>query len=190
MAGTLDDLRLDEYRPTLLDVNCRRCKRQAEARVFALRSKYGNVTLGEVARLVATDGNPPCNLASAEGSVLCSAVPKEPSVERWATLSDARLGGWEGWLRCQRRHASLKKTRPCPGEFHVDVHTLLMVLEWDFPLERLKTRLQCPECGTKAISIGWVVPVAPAPPSDARARHEIGPTKPVGLRVVAGGKQR
>ncbi len=139
--------------------------------------------------MVAADGTPPCNLASAEGKVLCSALPEEPPVERWATLSHARLGGWIGWLKCQRRHASLKQAKSCPGEFRVDVHTLLMSLEWDFPLERLRSRLQCPECGTKAISIQWEVPAAPEPSPAPPVRMASVPTRSAGFRVVAGGKR-
>ncbi len=136
--------------------------------------------------MVAADGNPPCNLADVEGNVLCSVHPEEPPVEQWATLSHARIGGWSGWLKCRRRHASLKATKSCPGEFRVDVHSLLMVLEWDFRLERLPTRLQCPECGTKAISIAWEVPTAPEPSPTSPAKLAIRLSRPSGLRVVGG----
>lgn len=187
MVG-IADLRLDDYQPTELNIVCRRCNRHATARTHALKSRYGNPTLGEVARMVARDGHPPCNLADVDGNVLCSVQAVEPPVEQWATLSHAQVGGWVAWLKCQRRHASLKKAKSCPGEFRVDVYTLAMTLEWDFPLERLKTRLQCPECETKAISIAWVVPEVPdpSPVAPAKAIPRVSPLR--GLRVVSGNK--
>lgn len=187
MAG-IEDLRLDDYLPTELNIVCRHCNRDATARTRALKSRFGNPTLGEVARMVAADGNPPCNLADVQGSVLCSVQPAEPPVEQWALLSHARVGGWVAWLKCERRHASLKKTKSCPGEFRVDVYTLAMMLEWDFPLERLRTRLQCPECGTKSISIAWDVVKAPEPSPAAPAKVVPRLARVRGLRVVSGSR--
>lgn len=186
--ASIADTRLHDYQPTELNIVCRRCGRHATARTYALKAKYGNPTLGEVARMVAADGNPPCNLASVEGNVLCSVLPDEPLVEQWATLTHARIGGWVGWLQCRRRYASLKSTKSCPGEFRLDVHTLLTTLEWDFPLARLPTRLQCPECGTKAISIAWEVVSPPEPTPSGTLQRPTTQTSKKGLRVVGGGR--
>ncbi len=184
--GSLVDLRLEDYQPTEVNIVCRRCNRHATARTHALKAKYGNPTLGEVVRMVAATGSPPCNLAGVEGKVFCSVIPEEPPVEQWALLSHARVGGWSGWLKCQRRHASLKAAKSCPGEFRVDVYTLSMTLEWDFPLSRLKTRLQCPECGTKAISLAWEVPSPTHPPADEPGRSVPRLARLTGLKVVGG----
>lgn len=56
----------------------------------------------------------------------------------------------------------------------MDVHSLLMVLE------RLPTRLQCPECGTKAISIAWEVPTAPEPSQTSPAKLAARISRPQG----------
>jgi hypothetical protein len=164
VTGALADLLLDDYAPTQLDVDCRRCNRHASASTAVLKAKYGNPTLGEVARAVAADGSPPCNLASAVGNVLCSAIPIEPPVDQWAELSHALHGGWRGHITCHRHHQGLKATKSCPGPERLDVRTMVAVLGHDFRLERLRTRLQCPGCGSKAISIDWEVP--PTGPPD------------------------
>lgn len=186
--ASIADTHLDDYQPTELNLICRRCDRHATARTHSLKAKYGNPALGEVARMVAADGNPPCNLAGVEGNVLCSVLPVEPPVEQWATLTHARIGRWVGWLQCRRRHASLKSTKSCPGEFRLDVHTLLTTLEWDFPLARLPTRLQCPECGTKAILIAWEVSSGPEPSPGGKTQTRLRSTSKLALRVVSGGR--
>lgn len=106
-----DDRRIDDYQPPQLNIVCRRCDRQATARTHALKARYGNPTLSEVAFMVAADGNPPCNLAAVEGNALFGARPEEPSVEQWATLLHARTAGWTAWLKCQRRHAAMKAAK-------------------------------------------------------------------------------
>lgn len=164
----ITNLRLSAYVPRQLDIVCRRCKRYASAETAKLQRRYGDPRLGDLARLVAADGNPPCNLA-AMGEA-CSVHPVEPAFEQWATLSDARLGNWVGWLACGRRHAALKPTKSCPGEFMVDVHSLLMVLPYDFPLAKLPLHLMCPECQAQRVLIRWEKMQAPAPSAPAVQR--------------------
>lgn len=112
----------------------------------------------------------------------CSVYPMEPPFEQWATLSDARLGNWVGWLSCGRRHAALKPTKSCPGEFMVDVHSLLMVLPYDFPLSKLPHHLMCPECQAQRVLIRWEQLPSPAPAAPA-AHRSVGMGRG-GLRVV------
>jgi len=174
------NLQLSAYTPRELDILCRRCKRHVSVRTSKLNTRYGDRPLGEIARLVAADGNPPCALAAmGEG---CSVEPLEPPFEQWATLSDARLGSWGGWLTCDRRRASLKPAKACPGEFVVDVHSLLMVLPYDFPLSKLPRHLKCPECQSDHVLIRWEKLQPPAPSAPA-ARRSAGMGQG-GLRVV------
>ena len=185
----LHSLTIDQYRPTELWIECRRCRRSASATKTQLKARYGNVTLRDAALRVAADGNPPCNLAGVEGNAFCGATPIEPPVEAWATLTDARLGGWEAWLHCGRRHAALKKAKSCPHPFPITVHSLLALLPWDYPLARLPSRLHCPECGTEFISIEWLVLDEAPPPEPAVARSVPPSTAQLirRLRVVKGG---
>lgn len=174
------NLQLSAYTPRQLDIVCRRCKRTATAQTSKLRRRYGDRPLGELARLVAADGNPPCELAKLGDG--CSVYPMEPPFEQWATLSDARLGGWVGWLACGRKYAALKPTKSCPGEFMVDVHSLLMVLPYDFPLAKLPLHLMCPECQAQRVLLRWEKLQTPAPTAPA-VHRSVGMGKG-GLRVV------
>lgn len=174
------NLQLSAYQPRVLDIVCRRCQRHVSVETAKLLRRYGDLQLGEIARLVASDGSPPCNLAALGGG--CSVEPMEPLFEQWATLSDARLGNWVGWLRCARNRAALKAAKPCPGEFMVDVHSLLMVLPYDFPLAKLPLRCTCPECKSDHVQIRWEKQQAPAPAAPAVRRS--GGMGKGGLRIV------
>lgn len=174
------NLQLSAYTPRQLDIVCRRCTRIASAQTAKLQRRYGDRPLGELARLVAADGNPPCELAKLGDG--CSVYPMEPPFEQWATLSDARLGNWVGWLACDRRRASLKPAKACPGEFMVDVHSMLMVLPYDFALSKLPRHLKCPECQSDHVLIRWEKLQAPAP--SAPAVHRSAGMGRGGLRVV------
>lgn len=175
------EVRLSAYRPKELDIVCRRCDRHGSIKTATLNSRYGDQSLREIARLVAADGDPSCALARMGDG--CSVLPVEPPFEQWATLSDARLGRWVGWLSCGRRHAAMKPTKSCPGEFMVDVHSLLMVLPWEFPLARLPIRLTCPECQTRHVSIWWEQMETPPPASPVVVRRSSGMGRG-GLRLV------
>lgn len=176
---------LDDYEPTELNIECRRCQRQATVTTYVLKARYGNLALGELARRVAADGSPPCQLATVEGNVLCAVRPEEPLFEQWATVYHAQKGGWQCWLECGRRHAALKATKSCPTMFSVDIETLAMAFPADFPIERLRTRLKCPGCGTEMVLLHWTIPEVADPPS--------APTKALprlprlrGLKVIGG----
>lgn len=185
----LKTLTVDQYVPGELWIQCLRCRRSASATKAQLKARYGNVTLRDAALRVAADGKPPCNLAVVEGNAFCGAIPIEPPVEAWATLTDARLGGWEAWLHCGRRHAALKKASSCPKPFPLTVHSLLALLPWDYPLARLPSRMHCPECGTEFVSIEWLVPAedpSPKPVATTSAPPKFRQASR-GLRVVRGG---
>ena len=184
----LKTLTIDQYQSGELWIECRRCRRSASATKAQLKSRYGNVTLREAALRVAADGKPPCNLAGVEGNAFCGAIPIEPPVEAWATLTDARLGGWEAWLHCGRRHAALKKAKSCPQPFPLTVHSLLALLPWDYPLARLPSRMHCPECGTEFVQIEWLVPEDAPPSQPVAARQSMRTMHPAkrALRVVKG----
>jgi hypothetical protein len=159
-------LRLDAYKPPEIGIDCSRCRRRAFASTAKLGARYGKaITLGDLARRVAADGNPPCALAAVEGNVLCGAVPVEPPIESWADLGQALHGRWVALLQCGRRHAAMKSTKACPGPITLDVETLVASLGHDQKLDRLPSRLRCPSCGTRVIHVEWLIP-PPAPPPE------------------------
>lgn len=164
MTPDLASVRLDDYRPTDLMIDCGRCRRQASVSCTTLRKKFGNIRLGEIARRVAASGIPPCNLATIGNGTGCRARPVEPAFHHWALLRDAQRGGWGARIICQRHLEALKRARPCPQVVDLDLDTLIAALGYDFPLERLRNRLRCPLCGTGSITVEWIAPgVRPDP---------------------------
>ena len=149
--GDLKSLQLSDYRPSVIWFDCRRCKRHATRHEYGLEPRYGNQTLGELARLVAADGDPPCDHASAIGGP-CEVLPHEPPVDHWATLADALYGGWECLFYCERRRAGLKTAKSCPGPVKLDVRTLVTALGFDQTLYALYRKVRCGGCGGEAFS--------------------------------------
>ncbi len=50
----------------------------------------------------------------------------------------------------------------------VDVETLVATLGYDFKLEHLPSRMQCPRCHSQLVDVEWIVP-DPTPPPFAPA---------------------
>lgn len=195
MAGDLTSLRLNAYKPPELGIDCPRCRRRAFALTAKLAARYGaGITLGDLARRVAADGNPPCALAGAEGNVLCGAMPVEPPIETWADLGQALNGGWVATMQCGRRHAALKAAKACPGPIMLDVATLVASFGHDGKLDRLPPRLRCPSCGTRLIRVEWTIPPPAPPPEPMAGPMPLGETlhrpakivRAKGLRIVGG----
>jgi hypothetical protein len=150
--------RLNQFRPTVIRVECLRCKRMGEMQTHPARQKHGNITLDEFARRVAKSGG--CSLA-AEGDNVCSARVVEPSFDSWARLHEALEDGWSATLYCQRRYYALKRVQACPAT-PLDVETLVAALGSEYRLDRLELKARCPQCGTDGAKIHWHEP-APAP---------------------------
>lgn len=158
---------LQTFHPRLLWIDCPRCGRHGTMRRKTAACRYGeNVTLAELARRVAREGG--CALAQ-EAENRCSARVVEPPLEHWATLDDARLGGWTATLSCCRRLESMKRSKGCPEVFGLDVMTLVSLLGQDFKLFDLPGRCRCPMCQSRSIDIEWAVPDSPPEPGGTSA---------------------
>lgn len=159
----LEAIRVDDYKPKLVHFRCARCQRFAEHTIYALRASFGpDMTLGAVALQMAATSPRPCPLATGEHP-LCRAYPETAPVEHWATLEDARYGGWTCLFYCERRHASLKAASSCPGPMKLHVPTLIVALGARFRLDRLYRNAQCPKCGSEIFAIRWEAPTEPEP---------------------------
>ncbi len=157
---------LRDYEPPELRMECDRCKRSATLKVQAMAKRFGaNVPIGDLVRQVALAGKQPCGLA---GTSQCGARAWEPPPWHWADLDGAWKGGWIARLRCRRNRAGLKATKPCPEMVIVDVETLVATLGYDFKLEHLPSRMQCPRCHSQLVDVEWIVP-DPTPPPFAPA---------------------
>ena len=185
---------LNDYEPPTLRVECLRCKRDApELKVEVLAKRFGsNIVVGELARRVALSGRHPCGLAE---TGQCGARALEPPAWTWADLNRAWKGGWIARLYCRRHRAAIKATHACPEIVIVDIETLVAVLGYDFKLEHLPARMQCPRCHSPSVDIEWIMPSAtPSPfaPAADVVPLRLKPTPAQRalrkLRVVRGGK--
>ena len=159
---------LSNYAPREFQVECLRCKRSAVVDKYAMRRRFGDVTLQECAlKISASKG---CALAGTYGTAQCSVRVSETPVWTWARLQEARIGGWSAYLTCHRRFAALKSTDSCPEVIRLDVLSLVAALGDDFPLEKLPTKCKCPQCGTGSIEIEWRVPEPPKTPAPIQAQ--------------------
>lgn len=178
---------VDAYRAPVIQIECSRCQRNApDLEMQRLTKRFGrNLTIGALTIQVAGSGRKPCGLA---GTGQCSAQAFEPPVWHWADLEQAWRGGWLARLHCQRHTAALKRTDPCPEVVILDVETLLVAYGYDFKLEKLPTKLTCPRCHTRVVSIEWVVP-KPAPDPYAPAAADVIPLRLKPTRAQAGKKR-
>lgn len=172
-------VRLSEFAPKEVGFDCRACRRHATASKWLLQRRFGDITLGEVAKKLArgTSGNP-CRSPDH-----CFARPEELPVQSWASLDDARKGNWTAWLSCARRFEGLKASDSCVGRWQLDLRTLIANLRHDFPLHRLPTKLTCPDCGSSLVAIEWRVP--PPQPSLKEEVERLPDGRPIGINEEA-----
>ena len=169
--------KIGDYTPKKWRIDCLRCRRNADLDRFDMQRRFGaDMTLQECARQIAAKAG--CNLAAIHGGPGCDVRVVEVAVWTWATLMDARLGKWQAYLSCQRRFASLKSADSCPEVIQLNVLTLIVALGDNFTLEKLRTKVRCPLCGTASVDIEWFIPVEPDTPAPANER----PPEPIRLR--------
>lgn len=93
--------------------------------------------------------------------------------------------------------AAMKPTKPCPGGYDLDIHTLSALLGGDFKLERLLGRRSCWQCNSKHVALDWWVSDKPTPPGGtAEQTAQVLRLKPPRLRpaqerfrAIEGGKR-
>ncbi len=79
------------------------------------------------------------------------------------TLGIARSLGWKVHMRCAEGYReSTRSMRRCVYRKQLDLETLVCTRGPNFPLSRLESRLMCPACGSR-----WVTVVF-EPPSNAQ----------------------
>lgn len=78
------------------------------------------------------------------------------------TLGQARRLGWRITARCSHgKRDGMKSVRECTYRYGLDMETLLWTRGPNFPLSQLPTRLMCPQCGSRRVSLVYEVPSNP-----------------------------
>jgi len=75
------------------------------------------------------------------------------------TVGAAFSAGWVAHVRCNARARDMpKSSRPCLYTHELDMETLLLTRGPNFPLGMLPSRLLCPRCGQRDLSVIYYVP--------------------------------
>jgi hypothetical protein len=75
------------------------------------------------------------------------------------TLGMARSLGWKVHMRCaQGYREGMKSIRRCVYRKQLDLDTLVCTRGPNFPLPRLGSRLMCPACGSRSITVVFEPP--------------------------------
>jgi hypothetical protein len=81
------------------------------------------------------------------------------------TLGVARSLGWKVHMRCADGYREgTRSTRRCVYRRQFDLETLVSTRGRNFPLSRLESRLMCPACGNRRVTVVF------EPPSNAQVR--------------------
>jgi hypothetical protein len=76
------------------------------------------------------------------------------------TLGEALSYGWRVTARCAwgKHREGLKSKRECVYRAELDMETLVWTRGRAFPLSRLESRLRCPMCGSREVTLIFSVP--------------------------------
>lgn len=75
------------------------------------------------------------------------------------TLGQIRDAGWKVKARCAfGGREGLKSVRRCVYSAELELNTLVWTRGRDFPLGMLASRLRCPRCGSREVSVMFVGP--------------------------------
>jgi hypothetical protein len=75
------------------------------------------------------------------------------------TLGMARSLGWKVHMRCSHGcREGMKSIRRCVYRKQLDLDTLVCTRGPNFPLSRLESRLMCPACGSRNVTVVFEPP--------------------------------
>ena len=75
------------------------------------------------------------------------------------TIGVARSLGWRVHMRCAwGRREGLKSIRECKYRRELDLETLICTRGAAFPLSNLESRLKCPQCGSRRVTVVFEPP--------------------------------
>jgi hypothetical protein len=75
------------------------------------------------------------------------------------TLGVARSFGWKVHMRCANGYRQeTRSIRKCVYRKQLDLETLVATRGPNFPLSRLESRLMCPSCGNRQVTVMFEPP--------------------------------
>jgi hypothetical protein len=75
------------------------------------------------------------------------------------TLGEAYSLGWKVHARCaEGKREGMKSRRECHYLGELDLLTLVWTRGRAFPLSRLESRVRCPRCGSRDVTLLFTVP--------------------------------
>jgi hypothetical protein len=74
------------------------------------------------------------------------------------TLGEAYSCGWRVTARAAGKQDGMNRHRECVYRAELDMETLVWTRGRAFPLSRLETRLRCPICGSRDVTLIFSVP--------------------------------
>lgn len=78
------------------------------------------------------------------------------------TIGEAYSASWRVKVRCAwGPREGMKRVRECVYSAELDLQTLVWTRGREFPLGRLESRLKCPRCGSRQVTVAFVVPGSP-----------------------------
>ena len=78
------------------------------------------------------------------------------------TIGEALSLGWSVTARCASgRPEVMHRRRDCVYKAELDLATLVWTRGASFPLSHLESRLKCPRCGSRRVTLMFSVPPVP-----------------------------
>lgn len=75
------------------------------------------------------------------------------------TIGEAFSEGWQLRARCAYgNREGMKSVRRCTWTYDLDMLTLVATRGRDFPMAMLASRLRCPRCGSRSVSVVFMPP--------------------------------
>jgi len=75
------------------------------------------------------------------------------------TIGEAHSYGWRIRARCAHgKRDAMKSIRECTYSAELDMETLVWIRARALPLAWLQERLRCPTCGSRRITIAYILP--------------------------------
>lgn len=104
-------------------------------------------------------GRPPPNFREFEQRLIVLLLFLHYLIAMVETIGEAFSMGWQLKARCAfGNREGMKSVRQCTWTYDLDMLTLVATRGRDFPLSMVASRLRCPRCGSRTVSVVFMPP--------------------------------